>query len=136
MVKIFRFRAKQGQHNQVRDLLYGLGLTPVVTYKGEVVEITAKLPKNLSKRTVDRFLYRHGVPGARRRKNRPIIKISSLWDTWPVREAGLLHRGSKFTASLQHGKRRVLRRLRVDMQPTGCSCCEPLPVLEPTRNWY
>jgi hypothetical protein len=63
--KVFRFRAKQGQHLQVAGILTSL-LKLTVTMKPIEggFEITAPLPEGTSKRSIDRMLKFGGVPGA------------------------------------------------------------------------
>ena len=95
-MKTFRFRAKQGadQVNRICKIMtHVLQIKPRVRQMDYGCLITADLPNGVSKRSVDRVLYAHKIPGAVSRENKyPIIKgdkydvmyddRASDWFTW------------------------------------------------------
>ncbi len=88
MNKVFRFRAKQGQSSKVCRLLTQHVGKPKVKSVGGVTTITVELPPNMSKRSVDRLLFAHQVPGAVSRRNKyTIIKGAEEYDVLYHRKA-------------------------------------------------
>lgn len=80
MEKIFKFHAKQGQESMVCRLLTEIFGKPKAEKTAEGVMITLKLPKKVSKRTVDRLLHANNVPGSHARKNKYQI-IRHSWES-------------------------------------------------------
>lgn len=80
---MFRFLAKAGQHDSVARLLTANFVKPRLTqYKGprgEGILVEMKLPKGVSKRQVDRMLFKAGVPGSRSRENKMRVH---KWVDW------------------------------------------------------
>lgn len=89
----FTFHAKRGQHDQVAELLEAYlapmvrgrdyytrySVKPILNKTPEGVMVTVKLPEGVSKNSVNKMLWRAGVPGASsRRKHTPWVKIKRL----------------------------------------------------------
>ena len=95
-MKSFRFRARQGrdQVNRIcRIMTFVLQVKPKCRKMDDYCLITADLPNGMSKRSVDRVLFAHNIPGAVSRQNKyPILKgdkydvmysdKASDWFTW------------------------------------------------------
>ena len=77
-MKTFRFRAKQGsdQINRICKIMtHVLQIKPRVRKIDYGCLITADLPESVSKRSIDRVLYAHKIPGAVSKRNKyPVIK--------------------------------------------------------------
>jgi hypothetical protein len=128
-MKTFRFRAKQGanQANRICKIMtHVLQIKPRVRKMDYGCLITADLPNGVSKRSVDRVLYAHKIPGAVPKENKyPIIKgdkydvmyddRSSDWFTWVC--------DGKFMG--------VYRQTYFDY---GCECCGGYMTLESKKG--
>jgi len=83
MEKQYRFRAQQGRDQVSRIcklMTHVLEVKPRCKKEDDYVLITATLPIGMSKRSVDKFLYAHEVPGSVSRKNKyPVLK-GDKWD--------------------------------------------------------
>ena len=91
MKKVFKFTARQGQHEMVCRVLRQLGKPHVQKVDGGV-QVTLLLPTGVSKTTVDRMLHAAGVPGASRRSNTPVIS----GDKWDVMYSDVASSGKAF----------------------------------------
>lgn len=124
--KVFRFLAKQGQHDHIARLLtaeYGKPkMAPYDGPRGKGVMITLNLPADISKRDVDRSLYRQGVLGAVSRRNRFLIV---KWPGWVSYD--LLDKVGNKPFILAIGRK--LRKAIVYVR-TYCDCCGTITELE------
>jgi hypothetical protein len=125
-MKLFRFRARQGQEQQIASVLVNqLGLlcslVPQRDRHGRFVLVNAVLTQH-SKKQVARALFAAGVAGQHEVKNRvPILSENKLWD-------GALYEmnaGDIFRLA-RDGK--LVKCQVVDNYP-GCTCCGP------SRSW-
>ncbi len=116
--KIFKFLAKQGQHDQIARLLTAnFGKPTLQRYngpRGEGVMITLELNEGVSKRQVDRFLFGNKVAGAVARKNLPILKTDYAFDAFD--KIGV----DKRFIRIVNGK---MVKSRVRYHDYGCTCC-------------
>lgn len=128
---MYQFLAKQGQHEEVAASLGLLFNSPVWQRpyngrRGQGVMVQMPLPDGVSKRTVDRSLYRLGIVGAVPRRNLPIIKAWSggYLPAWEV--INRIGADRKFVVSVD-GK---LKKARVKIVRTYCDCCGDYPEVE------
>jgi hypothetical protein len=127
-MKTFRFHAQQGQEDQICRLLTANVSKPRVTRTEKGVMIEAKVPENMSKRSVDRMLFANNVPGAVNRTSPPILK-GDKWDVMYDDRAS-----DWFTWVDEHGKfRGVWRQAYYDY---GCTCCGGYTTLQNKQGDY
>lgn len=115
---MFKFHAKQGQENQVCRLLFShLGTKPRVRKTDSGVLIVVNLPQSISKRSVDRLLFAHNVPGSVSRRNRfPVVS----GEEFEVKYHPKVENGDKFIWVYKGKFQGKFRRVYVSF---GCNCC-------------
>lgn len=120
--KTFNFTCKQGQHDDVFDILsemYGKENCFKLSLDNGHIAVSCILPVGVSKRSVDKLLYKFGIPGSVSRKNKyKIIKLDpSYFDRYKVEESVGI--GNTFVASVD-GK---LSKMYLNYVSYGCDCC-------------
>ena len=114
-MKTFKFLAKQGQEALVCRLLTAHVNKPRVKSTENGILILTDVPHGMSKRSIDRMLFANKVPGARERKNHPILK-GHRYDVM-YKE----HQGEWFQWVDEEGTFRGLHKSYY--YDYGCDCC-------------
>lgn len=79
-MKTFKFTCKQNQTTQVVNLLSKFG-KPHVTIFSDRQVVTVNLPQNVSKNSVNKFLFNNNVPGATKKTNKAIVAKANNQDS-------------------------------------------------------
>lgn len=123
-MKTFHFLAKQGQHHQIARLLAARFGKPRIAQTPNGIQITLALPNDVSKRSVERYLYANNVPGAHSQRNRfKILKGGNYVSSYDFLDK--VGYNTVFIIS-QKGK---LRKAKIVQAGTGCTCCGYWPEL-------
>ena len=124
MKKVFSFFAKQGQHDLVSKALKEFG-NPTQKPNHSGVVVSVELPRDVSKRFVDRLLFNMKIPGAVPRRNRfRVLKHAYTWDA--VNKIG-----HNIPFMLSDGKK--LRKMVV-VTHNYCESCGPHDEMIPFRT--
>jgi hypothetical protein len=129
---MFKFHAQQGQTDAVCRILTTVVGKPKVVKTTKGFLITCEIPKDLSRRKIDRLLFENKIPGSHSRANKyPVFsgeKSELIYDD-RVRKAGPFN-------WVYRGK--FMGKMKVYLHVTGCSCCgnywDMKPAKRPTRK--
>jgi hypothetical protein len=119
---MYKFLAKQGQHNQIARLLTAnFGKPHLSLYKGQRGNgVLVTLETTASKRSIDRFLHSQNVPGAVSRRNKyKVIKGDCNWDAIDAMFNGKIEINEVFVFAI-NGK---MKKAKVYYHDYGCECC-------------
>jgi hypothetical protein len=101
---------------------------PKVCKVGEHFDIALNLPENVSKRSVDRFLFKNGVPGARSRRNKLKVVRGHLWDVDPK---VAYHEPFKWVDEKGKFRGKFVKKIHY----SNCSCCGSWTEIVPVGTW-
>lgn len=119
-MRLFKFLAKQNQHNDIAAILQEeLKVAPSIVKVDGGFQVSCH--HNTSNRRINKILFDYGIPGAVNPKNLPISKIDHPWDA--LEKFGK----KKFVQSYRpHGsKKSKLRKVQVVKIEPRCDCCSP-----------
>jgi hypothetical protein len=120
-MKVFKFLAKQNQHNQIARALVSGGFgKPRMRPTESGVLIILNLPHGISKRKVNQYLFEQNIPGAKARKNKFKVYKGSL-DQWKIQEK--IGIGEPFIFIEKNSSRKKMKKMILRWYHSGCECC-------------
>lgn len=120
---MFRFLAKQGQHNEVAQALTARfnkpRLSPYSGPRGTGVMVEMPLPEGVTARAVNRYLYAQNIAGAVSARRLRVVRLYYKRDVFTAE-----NRGVKFNEPFRAvvDRRFVGKMMLVTVDP-GCECC-------------